>query len=82
MGFYDPCFGEKKSLKVVYRFKNILHQVQVDDLAPLIAPLKCMLFFVSIINDVDNYSSFNRVKNFGLKELFRLLKKRPFLIKF
>ncbi|XP_056651871.1 dnaJ homolog subfamily C member 11 isoform X2 [Monodelphis domestica] len=30
-GFYDPCVGEEKSLKVLYQFRGVLHQVMVTD---------------------------------------------------
>ncbi|XP_066126668.1 dnaJ homolog subfamily C member 11 [Saccopteryx bilineata] len=30
-GFYDPCVGEEKSLKVLYQFRGVLHQVMVRD---------------------------------------------------
>ncbi|CAB1336471.1 unnamed protein product [Coregonus sp. 'balchen'] len=26
-GFYDPCVGEEKSLKVLYQFRGVMHQV-------------------------------------------------------
>uniref|UniRef100_A0A7M4EX10 DnaJ homolog subfamily C member 11 n=1 Tax=Crocodylus porosus TaxID=8502 RepID=A0A7M4EX10_CROPO len=30
-GFYDPCVGEDKSLKVLYQFRGVLHQVMSAD---------------------------------------------------
>ncbi|XP_042334690.1 dnaJ homolog subfamily C member 11 isoform X2 [Sceloporus undulatus] len=30
-GFYDPCIGEEKSLKVLYQFRGVLHQVMSSD---------------------------------------------------
>ncbi|XP_045715818.1 dnaJ homolog subfamily C member 11 [Phyllostomus hastatus] len=30
-GFYDPCVGEEKSLKVLYQFRGVLHQVMAQD---------------------------------------------------
>ncbi|XP_051844627.1 dnaJ homolog subfamily C member 11 isoform X2 [Antechinus flavipes] len=30
-GFYDPCVGEEKSLKVLYQFRGVLHQVMAAD---------------------------------------------------
>lgn len=40
LGFYDPCMGEKKRLRVTYQFQGRIHQVEVDDKAPLAAPLR------------------------------------------
>lgn len=40
IGFYDPCFGERKELRVTYQFQGRLHQVTVSDRAPLAAPLR------------------------------------------
>ncbi|GCB74146.1 hypothetical protein scyTo_0003233 [Scyliorhinus torazame] len=31
LGFYDPCVGEEKSLKVIYLFRGVLHQVMTAD---------------------------------------------------
>ncbi|KAI8339624.1 hypothetical protein BC941DRAFT_420998 [Chlamydoabsidia padenii] len=42
-GFYDPCLGEQKQLKVEYRFQNQLHQVTVKDNAALIVPMRAHL---------------------------------------
>uniref|UniRef100_A0A8B9S6R8 DnaJ homolog subfamily C member 11 n=1 Tax=Apteryx owenii TaxID=8824 RepID=A0A8B9S6R8_APTOW len=30
-GFYDPCVGEEKNLKVLYQFRGVLHQVMSAD---------------------------------------------------
>ncbi|KAM9039804.1 dnaJ homolog subfamily C member 11 [Sarcophilus harrisii] len=30
-GFYDPCVGEEKSLKVLYQFRGVMHQVMAAD---------------------------------------------------
>lgn len=30
-GFYDPCVGEEKNLKVLYQFRGVLHQVMALD---------------------------------------------------
>lgn len=30
-GFYDPCVGEEKGLKVLYQFRGVLHQVMAQD---------------------------------------------------
>ena len=39
-GFYDVAPLEDKVLYVLYRFKGLLHEVFVDDDAPLLLPLK------------------------------------------
>ncbi|TPX36294.1 hypothetical protein SmJEL517_g01426 [Synchytrium microbalum] len=40
LGFYDPCLGEVKKLRVVYRFQGKLHFVEVDDTSQMAAPLR------------------------------------------
>ncbi|KAI8915037.1 hypothetical protein BC831DRAFT_488500 [Entophlyctis helioformis] len=40
IGFWDPCFGEKKRLRITYQFQGRIHQVEVDDRAPVAAPLR------------------------------------------
>uniref|UniRef100_A0A8C3HRU4 DnaJ homolog subfamily C member 11 n=1 Tax=Chrysemys picta bellii TaxID=8478 RepID=A0A8C3HRU4_CHRPI len=37
-GFYDPCVGEEKSLKVLYQFRGVLHQVMSADSEALRIP--------------------------------------------
>ncbi|KAM6046011.1 dnaJ homolog subfamily C member 11 isoform 4-T4 [Theristicus caerulescens] len=37
-GFYDPCVGEEKSLKVLYQFRGVLHQVMSADTEALRIP--------------------------------------------
>jgi len=37
-GFYDPCVGEEKSLKVLYQFRGVMHQVLSADTEPLRIP--------------------------------------------
>ncbi|XP_017353809.1 dnaJ homolog subfamily C member 11 [Cebus imitator] len=37
-GFYDPCVGEEKNLKVLYQFRGVLHQVMVLDSEALRIP--------------------------------------------
>ncbi|KAM8829352.1 dnaJ homolog subfamily C member 11a isoform X1 [Synchiropus splendidus] len=37
-GFYDPCIGEEKSLKVLYQFRGVMHQVLSGDTEPLRIP--------------------------------------------
>ncbi|KAG9481976.1 dnaJ homolog subfamily C member 11 [Eleutherodactylus coqui] len=37
-GFYDPCIGEDKSLKILYQFRGVMHQVMSGDNEPLRIP--------------------------------------------
>ncbi|KAL4658568.1 hypothetical protein GN956_G3177 [Arapaima gigas] len=37
-GFYDPCVGEEKSLKLLYQFRGVIHQVLSGDTEPLRIP--------------------------------------------
>ena len=37
-GFYDPCIGEKKHLRVRYEFRGAFHEVTVSNSEPLIIP--------------------------------------------
>ncbi|XP_047729512.1 dnaJ homolog subfamily C member 11 [Prionailurus viverrinus] len=37
-GFYDPCVGEEKNLKVLYQFRGVLHQVMAPDSEALRIP--------------------------------------------
>ncbi|XP_063072693.1 dnaJ homolog subfamily C member 11 [Engraulis encrasicolus] len=37
-GFYDPCVGEEKSLKLLYQFRGAMHQVLSGDTEPLRIP--------------------------------------------
>jgi len=37
-GFYDPCIGEKKFLRVRYEFRGMPHEVTVESSEPLIIP--------------------------------------------
>lgn len=37
-GFYDPCMGEKKHLRVKYEFRGALHEVTVTNSEPLVIP--------------------------------------------
>ncbi|KXN67498.1 DnaJ-domain-containing protein [Conidiobolus coronatus NRRL 28638] len=43
MGFYDPLLGEKKFLKIIYKFKGQLHTVLAKDLDPVALPLRSHL---------------------------------------
>lgn len=40
-GFYDPCVGEEKNLKVLYQFRGVLHQVMALDNEALRIPKQC-----------------------------------------
>lgn len=40
-GFYDPCVGEEKSLKVLYQFRGVMHQVLSPDGEALRIPKQC-----------------------------------------
>lgn len=42
-GFYDPCFGEEKFLRVVYKSADIVHQLTIKDDECLIIPKHCKL---------------------------------------
>lgn len=39
-GFYDPCIGENKRLRVRYLFRGKTHEVTVDDIGSLLAPVQ------------------------------------------
>lgn len=40
LGFYDPCIGESKKLRVRYLYKEVLHEVTVGDKEVLRIPMK------------------------------------------
>lgn len=40
-GFYDPCVGEEKSLKLLYQFRGVIHQVLAGDTEALRIPKQC-----------------------------------------
>ncbi|GJJ77190.1 DnaJ homolog subfamily C member 11 [Entomortierella parvispora] len=40
LGFYDPCLGEKKQLRIRYEFQKKLHEVVVADMAAVVAPVR------------------------------------------
>lgn len=42
-GFYDPCPGSEKSLKIFYKFRNKRHQVLIGDKDQLRIPLRSHL---------------------------------------
>ena len=41
IGFYDPCVGEPKQLRIVYQFQRRRHEVTVNDLDPVDLPMRC-----------------------------------------
>ncbi|KAG0300187.1 hypothetical protein BGZ98_009376 [Dissophora globulifera] len=43
LGFYDPCLGEKKQLKIRYEFQKRIHQVVVADLDHVVLPVQSHL---------------------------------------
>lgn len=43
LGFWDPCIGENKKLRVRYLFKGETHEVTVDDVSTLRAPVRAHL---------------------------------------
>ncbi|KAF9434353.1 hypothetical protein BGZ76_008146 [Entomortierella beljakovae] len=43
LGFYDPCLGEKKQLRIKYEFRRRMHEVVVVDLALVAAPVRSHL---------------------------------------
>lgn len=40
LGFYDPCYGRRKTLRVEYSFRGELHRASVEDTGGLVAPLR------------------------------------------
>ncbi|KAJ1345069.1 hypothetical protein BSLG_000584 [Batrachochytrium salamandrivorans] len=40
IGFWDPCLGEKKRLRITYQFHGRVHQIEVDDKTAVAAPLR------------------------------------------
>jgi len=40
IGFYDPCFGKEKTLRVVYSFQGRIHLIEIGESIPLFAPLR------------------------------------------
>ncbi|KAF9423309.1 hypothetical protein BGZ94_008349 [Podila epigama] len=43
LGFYDPCLGEKKQLRIRYEFQRRMHEVVVGDLESVAAPVRSHL---------------------------------------
>jgi|GEM_PF-5976474 len=41
LGFYDPCIGEPKQLRIVYLFRRRRHEVVLDDLDEVALPMRC-----------------------------------------
>ena len=40
IGFYDPCFGEKKQLRITYQFQGKLHQITAGDGESVALPMR------------------------------------------
>ncbi|KAF8935279.1 hypothetical protein BGZ47_009996 [Haplosporangium gracile] len=40
LGFYDPCLGEKKQLRIRYEFQKSMHEVVLDDLESVVLPVR------------------------------------------
>lgn len=40
LGFYDPCPGEPKSLRIKYVFRRRMHEVTIDDTDVLGIPMR------------------------------------------
>jgi len=45
LGFFDPCPGQEKQLRVRYLFKDKIHQAVVNDNDELKIPLQGFIFF-------------------------------------
>lgn len=41
LGFYDPCLGEKKQLRIRYEFQKRMHEVVVADMEHVALPVRC-----------------------------------------
>ena len=41
LGFYDPCLGEKKQLRIRYEFQERMHEVVVADMDHVALPIRC-----------------------------------------
>ncbi|KAG0216328.1 hypothetical protein BGX33_000213 [Mortierella sp. NVP41] len=40
LGFYDPCLGEKKQLRIRYEFQKTMHEVVIADLEHVALPVR------------------------------------------
>ncbi|KAF8961780.1 hypothetical protein BGZ46_001294 [Entomortierella lignicola] len=40
LGFYDPCLGEKKQLRIRYEFQKTMHEVVVADMDHVMLPVR------------------------------------------
>ena len=40
LGFWDPCIGENKKLRIRYSFRDNLHEVTVSDMGSVRAPVR------------------------------------------
>uniref|UniRef100_A0A8C7SF42 DnaJ homolog subfamily C member 11 n=1 Tax=Oncorhynchus mykiss TaxID=8022 RepID=A0A8C7SF42_ONCMY len=54
-GFYDPCVGEDKSLKLLYQFRGVMHQVLSADTEALRIPKQCK--YTNTTQPLYNYST-------------------------
>ncbi|KAI8348676.1 hypothetical protein B0O80DRAFT_462011 [Mortierella sp. GBAus27b] len=43
LGFYDPCLGEKKQLRIRYEFQKRMHEVVVADMDHVVLPVRSHL---------------------------------------
>ncbi|TPX60781.1 hypothetical protein SpCBS45565_g07404 [Spizellomyces sp. 'palustris'] len=59
IGFYDPCLGEQKRLRITYKFQGKLHQVEVDDQAAVAAPLRGDFPFLVYPKELLSHSTFS-----------------------
>ncbi|XJO71805.1 hypothetical protein BDV3_001255 [Batrachochytrium dendrobatidis] len=49
IGFWDPCLGKKKRLRITYQFQGRVHQVEVDDKAAVAGPLRGTLYLDAVL---------------------------------
>jgi DnaJ family protein C protein 11 len=55
VGFYDPCLGESKKLRITYKFQGKLHQIEVDDRGAVAAPLRGLYHLSFVGMCLDTY---------------------------